>query len=209
MKLNTTESRLLVALSQLPDPSRIFLPNITLNHFVHAIIDEICHKESARQSEHLSSLIIPSIKPQSITIIVESFRILITNIISFNLDESQIHEELGNINISDIYAESLCECVLARSDEIRSAFISHATTKMSQSYLSDFDWKLQVTMSSDKISNLRQPVLLLSLFVRDGGSSITSEDKPKEILLELPMSDLDTLLSGMGDINEIIKKLSA
>jgi hypothetical protein len=48
--------------------------------------------------------------------------------------------------------------------------MSHSLTH-SYAWLDDFDWSLRMSMSSDKISDLRKPILLLSFATRgpDGG----------------------------------------
>lgn len=56
---------------------------------------------------------------------------------------------------------------------------------------------LQLTLSSDKISTLRRPILLLKLDL------VNEEGKREEVTLELDDAELKELVNELGDVNKV------
>jgi len=72
-----------------------------------------------------------------------------------------------------------------------------ATSAIAPAHLKDFDWKVQVMLSSDKISEIRQPVLSLKL---------TTESAPgdtKDVVVEMTKEEADRVLRSMEAANEV------
>ena len=66
--------------------------------------------------------------------------------------------------------------------------------------LRDFDWSARIVLASDKISGLKQPLVILKLFLeRDGG-----ELEEKEI--ELSQQELNHLLTSLKEAKQKIKE---
>lgn len=61
----------------------------------------------------------------------------------------------------------------------------------SYSTLQDFDWSLRLVLSSNKLSGLRQPLLMLKL------EKTLPDGTVKERLLELDETELDNLLGSL------------
>jgi len=59
----------------------------------------------------------------------------------------------------------------------------------------------QITVASDKLATLREPVLLLSLAIQG------QDGKVQDINLELPASDLDKLLASLNGASDVVKQL--
>jgi hypothetical protein len=67
----------------------------------------------------------------------------------------------------------------------------------SYSYLKDFDWSIRLILSSDKISGLRKPVLLLKL------ESQTPNGKIQENTIELNTKELENLITSLKKAQEV------
>jgi len=91
------------------------------------------------------------------------------------------------------------EAVLARWTDTRKALVNKSSS-VSTSQLLDFDWKLHLVSSSDKISTVQEPVLLVNLSLENNG-------KKEEVLVELSKEDLDSLLESFSNVNEAIQQL--
>jgi len=112
--------------------------------------------------------------------------------------------------------------------EIRRIFIVQSTSSISHSFLQDFDWKLQLAISSDKMSSIREPLLLLRMDIHHNNTtdqkkpSITKNNREQrnirkslvafsseqsEILIELPRSDLEKVIETLEGINQNLQDL--
>lgn len=99
------------------------------------------------------------------------------------------------------HAEAFADALYARYADARHALALRTTSALSRAYLSDVDWKVNVTVASDRLSGLRQPVLLLQL-------SVKKEDGTTEpIVLELPPAELDALLASLTPASTAIQQL--
>jgi hypothetical protein len=58
---------------------------------------------------------------------------------------------------------------------------------------------MKLSVSSDKVSSLRNALLLLNLSVADNSGT----GAKKELLLELPKEDLDSLIKTLEKVNEV------
>lgn len=90
-----------------------------------------------------------------------------------------------------------------REKEIRSALIAQASS-ISNAHLVDFDWSLRLILSSGSISQVRQPVVLLKLYLKQA-----DQTKPQqEMVVELTKSDLERVLTDFSRVQELIQSLT-
>ena len=66
--------------------------------------------------------------------------------------------------------------------------------------LKDFDWSARLVLSSDKLSTLRLPILLLKLDVTMPDGTIGSKT------VELTVSDLKSLLASLKSAQQVMDK---
>jgi hypothetical protein len=124
---------------------KIPISGIEFEKFLHEVIDELCNKKKINISNynHLSN----------IELIIQKFKNLFREIVRKKLSKENIISLLQSNNfIEPNLYNSIIECINSRFEEIENIFIIESS-KISQSYLSDFDWKVLLTISSDKISN--------------------------------------------------------
>jgi hypothetical protein len=68
----------------------------------------------------------------------------------------------------------------------------------SYSHLKDFDWSLRLVLSSDKLSGLRRPLLMLKLDV------VGADGVKQEKLVELSEAELDVLLAKLKKAQSLV-----
>ncbi|KAF0974594.1 hypothetical protein FDP41_006626 [Naegleria fowleri] len=137
---------------------------------------------------------------QKILSAVDAF---IFRVMSLDLSRENITEELSALNFNPEQIEVFLRVLEGRRAELCRAMKQKTITEISHSYLQDFDWKLNLVVASDKCSNIREPIVLLNLFVKS-----ENENKLKEILVELTRKDLDHILNEFGKIQHQIQKIS-
>eukprot|EP01117_Protostelium_nocturnum_P005253 TRINITY_DN190_c0_g1_i1.p1 TRINITY_DN190_c0_g1~~TRINITY_DN190_c0_g1_i1.p1 ORF type:complete len:187 (-),score=47.80 TRINITY_DN190_c0_g1_i1:163-723(-) len=125
--------------------------------------------------------------------------------------ESLSKEQVVSLLQSGEYlsGEALKQCGMAviqvwssRREEIQKVLVNSTSNQFGESYLRDFDWKVYLTLSSDKISTLRDPLLLLNL-------ALQNNDKKgiDQILIELPKDSLQSFIHSLEEINEVVQDL--
>ena len=68
--------------------------------------------------------------------------------------------------VEDAVSRHLVSARSTRQGLVSRGLVRKATQGFSQAYLRDFDWSLRVALSSEKLSKLREPLLLLSLYLK-------------------------------------------
>ena len=68
--------------------------------------------------------------------------------------------------------------------------------------LRDFDWSARIVLASDKISGLKQPLLILKLFLERGGGEIEEKE------IELSQQELNHLLASLKEAKQKMEKES-
>jgi len=68
------------------------------------------------------------------------------------------------------------------------------------SCLKDFDWSLRLTLSSDKISGLRKPLLLLKI------DTVGPDGGKVERIVEMNEEELNHLLARLKEAQEVLKR---
>ena len=175
---------------------------------LHSEIDKICgHGPSIDMKLFLSPLdqqasegTINFTTVQKILSAIDGF---IFRVMSLDLSRESISEELVALTFTHDQTDLFLRVLEGRRAELSRAMKQKTITEISHSYLQDFDWKLNLVVASDKCSNIREPIMLLNLFVKS-----ENENKLKEILVELTRKDLDNILSEFGKIQQQIQKIS-
>ncbi|KNC48515.1 uncharacterized protein AMSG_04959 [Thecamonas trahens ATCC 50062] len=149
--------------------------------FLHAIIDDLCSKPQSYVQRFQECASIDSILGS-----VEAFKLLFTNAIKFSLSNEAIASDLATLGVDRKLFAPIVGVLRSRTDELRLALVV-ASSQIASAYMTDFDWKLNVTLGSDKIAALHQPKLLLNVQVEQvsGESSDMTVEFTKESLDEM------------------------
>jgi Ni,Fe-hydrogenase I large subunit len=151
-------------------------------------------------NEFNSSKYLSFIDAAELDAIVESYSIFLKQTVNLALTKEQIAADLNQANVASGHLDTVLSVIKARSSEIKKS-LTNEVSKIGKAILTDFDWKLHLSLSSDSISSYRQPLLLVNF-------TITSADtKKKEILLELTKNDLNALIATLEEANEEVKLL--
>eukprot|EP00029_Vermamoeba_vermiformis_P007865 TRINITY_DN3523_c0_g1_i1.p1 TRINITY_DN3523_c0_g1~~TRINITY_DN3523_c0_g1_i1.p1 ORF type:complete len:202 (+),score=47.34 TRINITY_DN3523_c0_g1_i1:76-681(+) len=162
-----------------------------IEQFLHHVVDSLGAEFNA---ENYSS-----IDAAELDAIVEAYKILVKQAVSLSLSGEQIEADLTRAEVSKEFVPVILSVLKARNSEIRKQLVDDST-RISKSYLSDFDWKLNLTMASDKIATTRKAVLLLNL-------TINSDSGKKDVVLELTRSEVEQLIATLNTINDEVKVL--
>jgi hypothetical protein len=109
--------------------------------------------------------------------------------------------DLKSFGCAEDDSKFVVTAIAARKEEIKQKF-ANDSVKLNDLYLVDFDWKVNVTLASDMVSQCREPLLLLSLTLGKGDDS-----NFKEVILELTRDELDQFISQLETVNEEVIKL--
>jgi hypothetical protein len=97
--------------------------------------------------------------------------------------------------------ETVAKAIEAREDEIRKSVVRQTTNLFSGTHLSDFDWSVRLALASENLSNSKEPLMILTLYLEevDGTKS--------EHVLEFTKDQFNAFLGEMGKIQKTAQKL--
>lgn len=97
------------------------------------------------------------------------------------------------------YKKMVIDVITLRGPEIKQSLIS-SSCAISDSHLKDFDWKLKMTLSSDKLSNIKQPLATLDLHLQ--------KNKKREVhSTEMSRQELDKLITSLEGANKAVQQM--
>lgn len=114
---------------------------------------------------------------------------------------SQIIADLTVCGVGADESSAIASVALARRDELVQASVRQAS-RLATASLSSFDWKVHLTVSSDRAATLREPVALLQLRV-----ARSAPQHSDDVVIELTADDLTRLVATLGDVNSAMQKL--
>nr|XP_058952180.1 COMM domain-containing protein 8-like [Pocillopora verrucosa] len=118
---------------------------------------------------------------------------------SRGMDKEQISKELDRFSLTSEVKQAILDCVWPRQEEVRQMLVLNAAS-ISNSYLKDFDWKVKMTMSSDKLASVKEPTVTLDFDVNESG-------KDRNVSVELSKEELDNLISSLDAANKVVMQL--
>ncbi|XP_005100624.3 COMM domain-containing protein 8 [Aplysia californica] len=113
--------------------------------------------------------------------------------------KEKISEELGSLD--EPYKKVLIDVINVHEASLRKKLLLD-TTAVSHAVLSDFDWKLQLAMSSDKLAQLQELLVQLDLDVREAGGD------RKRVILEMDKSELGRLISSLEACGKSVQQMT-
>ncbi|GAM21102.1 hypothetical protein SAMD00019534_042770 [Acytostelium subglobosum LB1] len=168
--------------------------NNVVSHLVHLAIDKICGKTIVDAVKSIQ------LDQQLITLIIDVLQLFVSKVVGRDLKREHIIEDLKTARVQEAHANIVADCIQARYQDIKRE-LTEQLTSISSSSLTDFDWKMNLILSSDKINSVQESVLMLNLSVDH------HTDKKEQLLVELTKKDLDQLLSTFDQINSVVQSL--
>ena len=104
----------------------------------------------------------------------------------------QIAEQLERLDVSEVKVFS--DVITQRRSDIANALASSCLT---ENRLTDFDWQVKLVMSSDKVSNIQEPVVSVNLALQ------SSDGSSRNRTLEMSKEGLQKLLTSIEAANKV------
>ncbi|CAL1276521.1 unnamed protein product [Larinioides sclopetarius] len=102
----------------------------------------------------------------------------------------------GISSLPQEFQNALNDCLSVRNLDIRNKLIER-THQISPAYLHNFDWKLKLTLASDKLAQINEPRLLLNLDI--------CGEREKTLCLDLSKEELKMLIESMEKANKALQ----
>ena len=90
-------------------------------------------------------------------------------------------------------AKVVATAVVSREAEIKKQLVEHLVN-ISSSHMTDFDWSLQLTMATSHLSQVRTPILILTIY------TVWLDGSSHEYTFEMTKDDVDKVLVSFGKI---------
>jgi len=162
-----------------------------LEQFTHHVIDYICERGEVNFIATYIKVLPAFILKET----VESMADFIRAIQAAFTTKEEIVKKLESQSVPGNLAQIIASCIAARQHDLNVSSV-RKITQISKAYLADFDWKVNVSWSSSKLSNLKEPRLMLQLSVKD------PQQNKKDIIVELSRQELDQLIASLELANQ-------
>eukprot|EP00941_MAST-03F_sp_MAST-3F-sp1_P006158 g6158.t1 len=173
-------------------------PLDTLQQFVHHSVDDLCGRAPHYVEEYEKVVKVGSVNVHELADEMKSFTVETASL----KEKSDIVDATKRTSgLSDGVCNEIASVLNARRDDILQA-LSEQAASVSSSHLADFDWSLRLVMSSNELSQMREPILILTLHISD------SEGRRKEVVMELTKEKLGDLLSNCDKIGKVVEELT-
>ncbi|XP_045204041.2 COMM domain-containing protein 8-like [Mercenaria mercenaria] len=163
-------------------------------NLLHRLVDGICHRPRPAYDEFSKIWSL-----QDWWALTDTYTDLFKEAVKNTWTKDTLFEKLQGLD--DDYKSVVFDVVDSRRADIRSQLLndSHA---LSQANMTDFDWKLKLVMSSDKISSVQEPDLALDMEVQ------TTEGR-KTVSVELNKQQLSNLINSLEGANKALVQLKS
>eukprot|EP00013_Stygamoeba_regulata_P021607 CAMPEP_0177649912 /NCGR_PEP_ID=MMETSP0447-20121125/11649_1 /TAXON_ID=0 /ORGANISM="Stygamoeba regulata, Strain BSH-02190019" /LENGTH=234 /DNA_ID=CAMNT_0019152721 /DNA_START=80 /DNA_END=784 /DNA_ORIENTATION=+ len=190
------------ALERFPEASRL--------KFLHAVLDDIAGKSTAWVSaeEWLPS----GATVEQCAPVTTAYRLLYRQAINLKMQPREVLADLLRVQLQQSTAEAVVTALFARQDEVVSALKEEAITGTARTSLKDFDWKLNQEISSDTISSLSEPSLILRLSLAHNdrpADAVAQSQQTEQVFFELNKAELDSLIQKLEGAHSQMVKLKS
>lgn len=111
-----------------------------------------------------------------------------------------MEEGLKEAGVDSTIAGLVVAAFEARRGEIRDALLAE-TRSIASAQLEDFDWNVKMAVASDMLADLQEPMLHLSLKIRNPDSTV------EDVKIELSRTELQGVIGKMEAANSIVRDL--
>ncbi|XP_022108486.1 COMM domain-containing protein 8-like [Acanthaster planci] len=168
------------------------IPSDKLESLLHQVIDGICGHCRPRLQDYGKIW-----TGQEWLQVVDASQAWIKHAVKNGLTKDGMEKDLDSLPAE--IRRKLVECVTVRRGDIRDSLLAD-TAAISQAYLKDFDWKLKLALSSDKIASVQEPLLTIDFNVQEG-------DENKRVSLEMDRQELSKLIASLETANKAVLQL--
>ncbi|CAE1277463.1 COMMD8 [Acanthosepion pharaonis] len=137
---------------------------------------------------------------QSYWQVLDVFENLLQEVCKDSFTKDQVFSCLGDV-LPDTYKEEIYHVIDSRREDIRKHALAK-TTAVSQRKLVNFDWKVNLVMSSDKLGLVQEPLCNLDF-------EINNNDQKTKTSIELTSEDLKTLIKSLEAANKTVMQYTS
>lgn len=161
---------------------------------LHSIVDGLCKlgRPAYQQYGEIYSL------PEWWSL-QDSYSDFITHAVKEDSTKDELLQLMGDL--PDSHKQTVIDTISIRREDIRQSLKSR-TNAISDAVLTDFDWQVKLSLSSDKISSVQEPITSLDLDVQ-------SQEGQQIHSLELSREDLKKLISSLEGANKVVQQLKS
>ncbi|XP_065190191.1 COMM domain-containing protein 8-like [Sycon ciliatum] len=167
-----------------------------IQQFIHGVADDWCSRGSPRYQDY--GKVWPIVEWKDA---VEAGRQLVSVSIGKSKSKEEIVALLSEAGVEDDVAQAAASALEARRDDVLRALKANSAT-ISRSHLKDFDWRVQLMMSSDKLASVRKPVVSVDL-------SLDGHSGPQKVALELDKEELKQMIQSLENANRVVQQLKS
>ncbi len=159
--------------------------------FLHRVVDSLCDREP----DWVKSF-------GNVDAAVQGCRDFVVAAVGNKWDKTQVAAALTEAGIDASLTPIVQKVLDVRGPEVRAALLERVSGIFPLS-LKDIDWSVRLVLSSDKVSNMRSVVLVLTLVLKvlDSGN----KERTKSVKLELSKEELDKVIASLSKAQEIIR----
>eukprot|EP00794_Sanderia_malayensis_P007442 gene7442-8264_t len=116
-----------------------------------------------------------------------------------NTSKDEIKHDLLQGGISEELVTKILVCITLRKNDIKHSLIQQ-TSSIARASLKNFDWKVKLVMSSDKLANIREPLVDLRF-------ELQAEDQTGSFSVELDKEELKLVIDKLEAANKAVLQL--
>lgn len=113
-----------------------------------------------------------------------------------------VSEQAATLGCTAAVSSLLTKLLLARLGELVQDAKVRSVRQFAPWSLKEFDWNARVTLASSALSNLRTPVLQLTLTLA------APDGRTRDVQLEMDRDGLDRVLDQMAKVNGVVQEYS-
>ncbi|XP_072040240.1 COMM domain-containing protein 8-like [Amphiura filiformis] len=170
-------------------------PSDIVDSFLHQVVDGMCGHCRPRYQDYGKVWSIDQWYD-----VVSTYENFIKSSAKRSLSSEEVKSELQDA-LPDNLQRNVAECAVVRQTEIRNMLLAETAT-ISQCYVKDFDWKVKLAVSSDKISSVQEPLVAVELDLMQGEES-------KALSVEMDRGELQQFIQSLDAANKALLQLKS
>lgn len=185
-------------------------PDRDVYAFFHKVIDVCCDKtHSSKQnfvSNHLNDPIFVDKFVSSVWPTESVFQDVVLQFVQLvyflGCQMNNVEKSIENLSFEEKTKLILQECLKVRQKELFKAIVFKTIT-LNVPYLKTYNWQVKVVMSSDRLQNVKVPILQLDLVFESPNSKVNnSVPFNNKLSFELTKEELGTLVQTLEDAKQ-------
>ncbi len=176
--------------------------------FLHAVLDELCSRVPS-YDVYQDAL---KCRPQDILRLKNGYKLFVSQVLGRGLKSEDILADLKQAGLNEALAGAAGDVIVSRYEEVRIA-LSEAPS--CGPYLKDFDWKLNLTVASDKFATLAQPTSVWSFDVARPVSDLEVAEDPESktkavtnVVLEMNQTELKKFVEQLETVAGVMRSVA-